>query len=127
MQSNEATIWQHHDELSLAKQAMIVSQYGWAKQLAQATQIPYQTIRAYRSHPERLDHASASTVHKIADFMLKNYYENQPFNVDELPLEQQIDTYQQWLRYSRMYSAEQTAKMKAKLTQLKQALKEGRA
>ena len=87
MQSNEATIWQHHDELSLAKQAMLVSQYGWAKQLAQATQIPYQTIRAYRSHPERLDHASASTVHKIADFMLKNYYENQPFNVDELPLE----------------------------------------
>lgn len=117
MQQN-AEIWQHHDELSVAKQAMLVNTYGWVKQLAQATQIPYQTIRGYRSHPERLDHASATTVHKIADFMLDNYYANHPFRVEDLPLKEQIKTYQQWLKRSRMYSPEQVQAMQAKLAEL---------
>ena len=115
----DAEIWHHHDELSVAKQAMLVNTYGWVKQLAQATQIPYQTLRGYRSHPERLDRASATTVHKIADFMYDHYYANHPFRVEDLPLNEQIKTYQQWLKYSRMYSPEQIQAMQAKLAALK--------
>lgn len=56
------------DELTLAKLAISRKQYGWIKQLADNTNINYQTLRDYAYRPQRLEKASYQTIHKIAKY-----------------------------------------------------------
>lgn len=56
------------DELSLAKLAVTRKEYGWIKELAQHTNINYQTLRDYAYRPERLDQAAYKRIHAIAEY-----------------------------------------------------------